>query len=157
MMSLGPLDTASMPDTAPYDEPQEQAPSSAQGGAHGPVTPRGIEMPAHATLVDRGTASRSTPDIPWPARRRRHDPWFAEDKAKHFTMSFAATGFAFGAARSVGLGHDAALITAGAAAVAAGIGKELYDRRTGGFFSMRDMTWNVIGVAAGIALAAQTR
>lgn len=85
------------------------------------------------------------------------DPWFAEDKAKHFAMAFAATGFMYGIARTVGLDRDAALVTAALATVAAGAGKELHDRRRGGRFSSRDMAWNLIGIAAGLVLVANTR
>lgn len=117
---------------------------------NGPLSPRVTESVEPSRMIPPPAARiRLTPT--------RHDPWFAQDKAKHFTMSFAATGFSFAAARTAGLGRDGALVAAGVAALTAGVGKELYDRRTGGFFSVRDMVWNVAGIAAGLVLAANTR
>jgi uncharacterized protein YfiM (DUF2279 family) len=79
------------------------------------------------------------------------DRWLAEDKLRHFTLSFAATHMAYGAARTALEPHPA---TAGAAALATllGVGKELVDRRTGGPFSTKDLIWDVAGVALGVAL-----
>jgi uncharacterized protein YfiM (DUF2279 family) len=84
------------------------------------------------------------------------DAWFAEDKLRHFAMSFAATGFAYGGARFA-LEPRPARVTAGAAALAAGIGKEVHDARQGRPVSLRDMAWNIAGVALGIALTHNTR
>lgn len=119
---------------------------------------------ALVVLLNFGTAAPpGAPDVasqplgPPAERYIPADPWFAEDKAKHFFMAFAATGFAYGAARSVGLGSDAALVTAGTGTMAAGVGKELHDRRAGGRFSTRDLVWNVVGIAAGLVVAANTR
>ncbi|HEX7050560.1 MAG TPA: hypothetical protein VF188_10190 [Longimicrobiales bacterium] len=85
------------------------------------------------------------------------DRWFAEDKLKHFFMSFAATNLAYGAARTAGLGKGAAVLAAGLGAGAAGVGKELYDREHGGPFSHRDLVWDGLGIGAGLVLAVHTR
>ncbi len=85
------------------------------------------------------------------------DAWFAEDKLRHFFMSFAATSFAYGAARTAGLGHGPAELAAGASAAAAGVWKEFHDRRRGGPFSYRDLAWDAVGIAAALILAVQTR
>lgn len=81
------------------------------------------------------------------------DPWWGRDKALHFAASgvIAAGGYAIGAAA-----FDArykALLTGGAAAVAAGTGKELADLAGAGDPSWRDFTWDLIGTVAGLGLA----
>jgi uncharacterized protein YfiM (DUF2279 family) len=84
------------------------------------------------------------------------DAWFAEDKLRHFAMSFATTAFAYAGVRPA-LDPDAALIVAGTAALLAGIGKELHDARAGSTFSLKDMTWNAAGVALGLTLVHHSR
>lgn len=88
------------------------------------------------------------PAAPGPAQA---DPWLAEDKLRHFALSFAATEMSFGAARLV-VGRDTALPAAATTALALGLAKELRDRRAGGRFSFRDLAWNIAGVTAGVAL-----
>ncbi len=84
----------------------------------------------------------------------RLDHWFAEDKLRHFTMSFALATVGYGVGRTV-LSSDAALAASGAAAIAAGVGKEMHDRWSGHRFSFKDLTWDAAGVALGLTLALQ--
>jgi uncharacterized protein YfiM (DUF2279 family) len=123
-----------------------------------------------------GCSSLGAPPVPWPTERPlgqpveqpvehritrvapapHRDPWLGEDKLRHFAMSFAATAFAYAGARTaVEPGH--ARLAAGAAATAAGVTKEIHDARAGGRFSLRDLTWNIAGVALGLALVHRTR
>jgi len=103
----------------------------------------------------------AAPPIPPPvvidATDAAPDPWFAEDKFRHFFMSFAATSFAYGAARTAGLDHGPAEVAAGVAAAAGGGWKEFHDRGPGRPFSFRGLAWNALGIAAALYLAAQTR
>ncbi len=85
------------------------------------------------------------------------DAWFAEDKLRHFFLSFAVTGMAFGTIRTTGLDGAPALLLAGAAAGAAGLWKEFYDRSIGRPFSRKDLVWDGLGIAAGLILASQAR
>ncbi len=85
------------------------------------------------------------------------DDWFAEDKLRHFFLSFAATSLAYGAVRTAGLGHGPAEVVAGAGAAAAGVWKEFHDRGIGRPFSRRDLVWDGLGILAGLVLATQTR
>src|SRR5690625_395042 len=85
------------------------------------------------------------------------DRWFAEDKAQHFFLSFALTNAGYGGARLVGISHRPALVTAGVATAAAGLGKEIYDERAGSGFSVKDLVWDGIGIAAGIILISYAR
>jgi uncharacterized protein YfiM (DUF2279 family) len=95
--------------------------------------------------------------LPLEARRpRRHDPWIAQDKAQHFAMSFAVTAFAYGGGRAV-LDPDPAVATAVSTAIVAGLGKEIRDARTGRWFSLPDMAWNLAGVGLGLVYVRQIR
>lgn len=81
------------------------------------------------------------------------DSWFAGDKMKHFLMSAFVESVTYTGARAVGVGRGGAMVAASAATVGVGVGKEMHDRRSGGEFSVRDLTWDVAGgVAAGLLL-----
>ena len=88
--------------------------------------------------------------------RAQDDPWFAEDKLKHFLLSFAVTSIGYAGARTVGAAHDPALVAGAGVGAVAGIWKELHDRATGGDVSARDLTWDGVGIAAGSVLSSQT-
>jgi uncharacterized protein YfiM (DUF2279 family) len=77
------------------------------------------------------------------------DAWLGADKFKHAGMSYAITAFSFAATES-----EAAAI---AGAGVAGILKEIYDRRRGSVFSLRDLVWDAAGIALGYAVVKQTR
>lgn len=81
------------------------------------------------------------------------DPWFGRDKALHFSFSAAlATGGYAGA----GLLTDDRrwrLLAGGSLAIAAGVGKELFDLSGRGDASARDLTWDAIGAATGLLVA----
>lgn len=79
------------------------------------------------------------------------DRWLAEDKLRHFALSFAATEMTYGGARVV-LDHDDAAAAAVATALALGLTKELRDRRAGQHFSLKDLAWDLGGIALGFAL-----
>jgi putative lipoprotein len=86
------------------------------------------------------------------------DGWFGEDKAKHFVASFVVTSLSASAARAAGLAPPASAWAGGAAASAAGVWKELRDRRIPGeTVSLKDLAWDAAGVAAGVALMHQVR
>lgn len=85
------------------------------------------------------------------------DEWFAEDKLRHFFLSFAVTNLGYGAARTAGLDHGLAEIVAVAGAAAAGLWKEFHDRSIGKPFSRKDLVWDGLGILAGLVLATQTR
>ena len=87
--------------------------------------------------------------------RPPNDRWFGPDKFKHLAFSYMITVSSFGAARLVA-DHDASITVAAVAGIAAGIGKEIYDRKTQGP-SARDLVWDAIGVAAAVLIAQETR
>jgi len=96
-----------------------------------------------------GASPAIRPEVP--------DPWFGEDKFRHFFLSLAATGFTYGAARTVGLDKGPAIVLTTAAVVAAGVGKEIHDRARGDRISARDLAWDGAGLLAGLALAVHSR
>jgi uncharacterized protein YfiM (DUF2279 family) len=85
------------------------------------------------------------------------DHWFAEDKVRHFAMAFAATSFGHAGARALGADASAATALGAAATVAASVGKEVFDRRAGGIFSVRDLVWDAAGILLGIAMLENAR
>jgi putative lipoprotein len=79
------------------------------------------------------------------------DDLFGRDKALHFA---ASAGIALGGYGGTALFTEAErprLLVGGGLALAAGIGKEIADRFTGGDPSWRDLGWDVVGTATGLA------
>ncbi|MGZ3458701.1 MAG: YfiM family protein [Archangium sp.] len=81
------------------------------------------------------------------------DEWFARDKPLHYGVSagLACAGYAGGA-----LLFDAPegrWVTGVGVALGAGVAKEIYDAWRGSFFSPKDLTWDVLGTASGLALS----
>jgi uncharacterized protein YfiM (DUF2279 family) len=76
------------------------------------------------------------------------DAWLGSDKFQHFGMSYAVTAFTFAALRTAGADAGPALTSALPVAAAAGVGKEVYDRRRGQIFSLRDLVADGLGIAA---------
>jgi hypothetical protein len=85
------------------------------------------------------------------------DAWLGADKFQHFWVSFAATAYSFGAVRAAGVEAGVALYIAVPVAAAAGFGKEVHDRRRGGFFSMRDLVADGLGIAAAWVILREVR
>ena len=80
------------------------------------------------------------------------DGWFGADKMKHFFMSAFIQSIAYSSARAAGASHDGAFVSATAATVGFGIGREVYDGRVKKAFSYKDLVWDGAGLAAGMAL-----
>ncbi len=91
--------------------------------------------------------------LPSAAHAADPDPWLGKDKALHFGASslIAASGYTIGAFVFDARGH--ALIAGAALAAAAGIGKETLDLAGYGDPSWRDLTWDGIGMVAGLVVA----
>jgi putative lipoprotein len=88
-----------------------------------------------------------------PAAASDPDPWFGPDKALHFGVSLglAAGGYAASSPWLDSPGERA--LAGGAFSLTLGAGKELWDLAGHGDPSWRDFTWDVLGTAAGVALA----
>lgn len=91
--------------------------------------------------------------LPRAAAASDADPWFGPDKALHFgvSMGLAAGGYAAASPWLEKRGERA--LVGGAFSLTLGAGKELWDLAGHGDPSWRDFTWDVIGTAAGLALA----
>ena len=84
------------------------------------------------------------------------DPWLSQDKFLHFSVSAAITGVAY---RMNVRTFDMELSTAKTVSISLtsliGFGKELFDKRTKGHFSWKDLLWDGAGIAAGYVLFCQ--
>lgn len=80
----------------------------------------------------------------------------APDKVKHFFLSAFVQSASYSALRLGGVEHDGALVTAGLATVAVGIGKEVHDLRSGGRFDGGDLVWDLLGAGAAAAVLQQS-
>ena len=79
------------------------------------------------------------------------DRWLAPDKLKHFFMSAFIESASYSALRAARVSHHDALVSAAGIAVSVGVAKELHDSWTQEGFSLRDLTWDAAGTAAGAA------
>jgi putative lipoprotein len=91
--------------------------------------------------------------------RQEHggDSWFGPDKLQHFFTSAFVQSFGYAALRRSGVEHPAALAGASVVTAAAGVGKELRDRRAYGEFSVRDLAWDVAGAGSATVLLVRTQ
>lgn len=90
-------------------------------------------------------------------RSSHPDPWFGVDKVKHFFMSAFITSVSYSALQLARANHSSAMTGAIGVSMAIGIGREVHDMRVpGNLFSVRDLTWDAIGTAAGAALVSHT-
>lgn len=76
------------------------------------------------------------------------DPWFGEDKLKHFFTSFVVTSLSASGARLAGLEPRTSVWFGMGTAAGAGLYKEITDSRAGNPFSVRDLVWDSGGIAA---------
>ena len=85
------------------------------------------------------------------------DGWFGADKMKHFFMSAFIQSLTYSSVRATGASHDGAYLSATAATVGFGIGREIYDGRVKRSFSYKDLVWDGAGLAAGMVLVNNAR
>ena len=89
---------------------------------------------------------------PLPAGR---DPWLGRDKFFHFAASAVIQGATHAALRANGRDYRAASRGAAVVTLAAGVGKELWDRYRHRDFSIRDLAWDGAGGVAGAVVMRQ--
>lgn len=80
------------------------------------------------------------------------DNWFGPDKVKHFFTAAFVQSVSYSAMRGAGAGHRASLLGATAVTAGASVGKEIWDGRTGGTRSARDLVWDAAGAGAATIL-----
>ena len=88
---------------------------------------------------------------------RQPDRWFGADKVKHFLMSAFIQSAAFSAARAAGSSRPNAQIVAGVSSFTFAVGKEVFDRRRGRPFSVKDLVWDGGGSLTAASLLNGTR
>ena len=105
-----------------------------------------------------GVILASRPLVAQSVQKSSHpDPWFGIDKVKHFFMSAFINSFSYSALQLARVNHSSAMAGAIGITMAVGVGRELHDMRVpGNLFSVRDLTWDAIGTAAGAALTSHT-
>ncbi len=85
------------------------------------------------------------------------DTFLGPDKVKHFLMSAFIEDLGFGGLRTLGTSRGVAIGVASAVTVAAGVGREIHDGRTKGLFSFGDLTWDALGLAAGVLVISHSQ
>lgn len=80
------------------------------------------------------------------------DAWWGRDKALHFGVSAALGGAGYGLSSLVFDDRALRVISSAGLALAAGIGKELYDASGHGTASFKDLTWDAAGTTFGVGL-----
>ena len=102
-------------------------------------------MRAFALLILLGSTGAAAQQDP--------DPWFAPDKALHFSFSAGLAGLGYGGAALVTEDRGIRLAVGAGVALTAGIAKELLDLTGLGNPSWRDFAWDVAGTAVGLAIS----
>ena len=93
-----------------------------------------------------------------PQQPQPRDPFFGEDKFKHFVTSFIVTSLAASGARAAGLDHDSALMVGVGTGAAVGIAKEVRDLgRENATASFNDIVWDLAGVGAAAAVQSRSQ
>jgi len=80
------------------------------------------------------------------------DSWFGPDKVKHFFTAGFVQSVAYSTARSTGASHGTSLAAASAVTAGVSIGKEVWDGRSGGTVSVKDLAWDAAGAGAATLL-----
>jgi uncharacterized protein YfiM (DUF2279 family) len=90
------------------------------------------------------------------APEHARDGWFGPDKLQHFFTSAFVQSVGYGMLRRAGAEQGPAITGASVATAIAGVGKEVYDRRTKGDFSVRDLAWDAAGAGSASLLLVRT-
>ena len=86
--------------------------------------------------------------------RQAGDPWWGDDKAKHFAVCGLAGAAAAVAAQHNDCSDGQTVLVGVGVAVGLGAGKETYDDRVKGtYFSGKDLVWDLLGGLAGSLVA----
>ena len=88
-----------------------------------------------------------------PAFAQEADPWFGADKALHFTVSASISGAAYGLSGLDFTTRPPRFVFGVGLALAAGVGKELYDLAGYGDPSWRDLAWDALGAGVCVLVA----
>lgn len=131
---------------------------AAQGAAYSdpsiPVVPQLLdEVAAFVKSVKARRRATSTP----PQTVVVADPWFGADKLKHFFIAGFVESVAFAGLEAAGADRRVARSAAIAGTAATAIGREVYDYRSKGVFSFRDIVWGAFGAGAALMVLQRTQ
>lgn len=87
------------------------------------------------------------------AAQQDPDPWFAPDKALHFSFSAGIAGLGYGGAALFTEDRNVRLAVGAGLALTAGVTKELLDLAGLGQPSWKDLAWDLAGTATGVLLS----
>ncbi|MFL5619905.1 MAG: hypothetical protein ACJ79A_16110 [Gemmatimonadaceae bacterium] len=90
------------------------------------------------------------------APEHSRDAWFGPDKLQHFFTSAFVQSVGYAVLRRAGADQGPAITGASVVTAIAGVGKEAYDRRTKGDFSVRDLAWDAAGAGSASLLLVRT-
>jgi putative lipoprotein len=85
------------------------------------------------------------------------DGWLGADKIKHFAVSMVLQSFTYSTAQVAGLDRGDAMRASIAVTAAAGLGREIYDGKVKGRFSVSDLVWDAGGLIAATEMLKRTR
>lgn len=80
------------------------------------------------------------------------DPWWGRDKALHCGLSALAPPAGYAAGATLFADGERGLILGLSVGLGAGVAKELHDLTGRGTPSLRDLTWDMLGLASGAVL-----
>ncbi|MFP2962073.1 YfiM family protein [Myxococcus sp. 1LA] len=81
------------------------------------------------------------------------DEWLGPDKPKHFAACFVLAGAGYTGGALLFDKPHARWLTGAGLAMGVGVAKEVYDKGRGTTFSMKDLAWDGIGTASGLAVS----
>ncbi len=87
------------------------------------------------------------------AQNQLNDPWFGQDKAKHFVVSTFLAGSGYGISSLVLEKPWQRAVVGSTLSLTIGMGKEIYDFHQGRNMSSRDMAWNLFGAIVGVTIS----
>jgi len=117
---------------------------------------RRLLIPIMTILV---TVILSAADRPVSVPVNSRDPWFGPDKLKHFTSSIYLTTTAYYVqSRMLDKSRSASKDASAMMTLTLGFSKEIVDtRKKGGFFSWKDVLFNVAGTAVALVFINQVK
>ncbi len=140
-------------------------PSGASSWVHGPghreLVARALRLIGQHMQTLAVAAAVTIGVLLAPARASAQAPadrWFGADKVKHFMLTALVQSIAYSVTQvTTKAPRSSLLLSASVASAAAGIGKEMYDRRAYGHFSVRDLAWDAAGAGTASIMLARTR
>lgn len=85
------------------------------------------------------------------------DGWLGADKLKHFFITAFVQSLTYSAAQAAGADRGDAMRASIAVAAGVAIGREVYDGRVKGRFSIPDLVWDAGGSLAATAMLRRTK